>query len=203
MEGRKLTSRDRARAQTRELLMATAENLVAKYGFGGTSIGEVAAAAGFTKGAFYSNFKTKEDLVIAILQRLKQRQREALQVLENCPVDDFGGVLDIISALVEQHAADANAPLLVAEAQLQARRDPVFGKAIKEEFEYQVGVIAGWIEVVCDRAKVQPIMPPREMARIIMALSQGLAQQPAGRDEGVWIVRNILQRLFLNAADQQ
>ncbi|PLZ00950.1 hypothetical protein CY652_18025 [Burkholderia sp. WAC0059] len=197
MEERKLTSRDRAQAQTRELLMASAEKLVAQCGFGGTSVGDIVADAGFTKGAFYSNFKTKEDLFLVLLQRLKQRQREALQALESFPVDDFDSVLDIVASIVEQHAGDASAPLLVAEAQLQARRDPVFAAAIKEEFEYQVGVIAGWVKVVCKRAKVQSVISPEEMARMIMALSQGLAQQPADRRQGAQIARSVLQRLFL------
>ena len=58
---------DRRRAMTREHLLEAAAVVFARNGFHGSSLDEVAAAAGFTKGAVYSNFKSKEDLFVAVL----------------------------------------------------------------------------------------------------------------------------------------
>jgi AcrR family transcriptional regulator len=68
-------SRDERRAQTREELLAAGYQLFRKSGFHGTSLDQVATAAGYTKGAVYSNFASKEDLFFAVYER---RVEEAL-----------------------------------------------------------------------------------------------------------------------------
>ena len=56
--------------------MAAGDRLFREQGFHGTSLDQVAAAAGYTKGAVYSNFASKEDLFLAIFER---RVEEALE----------------------------------------------------------------------------------------------------------------------------
>src|SRR5580698_9295265 len=69
---------ERRRRQTRDHLLDAAAQVLAERGFHGASLDEVAAAAGFTKGAVYSNFKNKEDLFLALLERYWIRESEAL-----------------------------------------------------------------------------------------------------------------------------
>src|ERR671931_1832258 len=76
MPGKRLTRAERA-ARTRKLLMAAASKVCAKHGLERASIDEVAEEAGFTKGAFYANFKSKEELFLAMLdERFEQKIRE-------------------------------------------------------------------------------------------------------------------------------
>ena len=56
------------RDDTREKLFEAAARVFEEQGIGGASIEAVAAAAGFTRGAFYSNFKSKDELIIAMLE---------------------------------------------------------------------------------------------------------------------------------------
>src|SRR5437868_7613316 len=56
------------RDDTREKLFEAAARVFEEQGIGAASIEEIAAAAGFTRGAFYSNFKSKDELVIAMLE---------------------------------------------------------------------------------------------------------------------------------------
>ena len=56
------------RAQTRERLMAAATAVFAERGVIGASVEEICEAAGFTRGAFYSNFADKDALVLALLE---------------------------------------------------------------------------------------------------------------------------------------
>jgi AcrR family transcriptional regulator len=65
--GQRLT-REEKKAQTRERLIEAAAKVFAERGFANTSLDEVADAAGLTKGAVYSNFENKEDLVRAVLE---------------------------------------------------------------------------------------------------------------------------------------
>jgi len=71
--GQRLT-REEKKAQTRERLIEAAARVFAEKGFATTSLDEVADAAGLTKGAVYSNFENKEDLVQAVLRALQDRQ---------------------------------------------------------------------------------------------------------------------------------
>src|SRR5947207_11306144 len=56
------------RDDTRDKLFEAAARVFEEDGIGGASIEAIAAAAGFTRGAFYSNFKSKDELIIAMLE---------------------------------------------------------------------------------------------------------------------------------------
>jgi AcrR family transcriptional regulator len=60
-------SRREKQQRTRTSLLKAAAQLFCKRGLEGTSIDEVAQAAGYTKGAFYANFKSKEELFLVML----------------------------------------------------------------------------------------------------------------------------------------
>src|SRR5438552_5939089 len=70
----KRLTREQKKALTRERLIEAAARAFARGGFAATSLDEVAEEAGLTKGAVYSNFDSKEDLVRAVLEeRLQTR----------------------------------------------------------------------------------------------------------------------------------
>jgi len=77
---------DRRRAMTRQHLLDAAAIVFARDGFHGASIDEVAATAGFTKGAVYSNFKNKDDLFLELLDDRLARQFALVEtILEDEP----------------------------------------------------------------------------------------------------------------------
>jgi len=76
-------TRKEKQAQTRECLMLSAARVFARRGLQHASIDEVAEDAGFTKGAFYANFKNKEELFLAMLdERFAKRIEDIEQVIE-------------------------------------------------------------------------------------------------------------------------
>jgi AcrR family transcriptional regulator len=72
-------SRAESQAQTRELLIETARRLFVSDGFLGTSLEKVAAEAGYSKGAVYSNFASKFDLGFAVIERIHDEQVARLE----------------------------------------------------------------------------------------------------------------------------
>jgi AcrR family transcriptional regulator len=70
---RKRLTRAERREITREELIAAAESLFTARGFHATSVDEIALEAGYTKGAVYSNFESKEDLFFAVYERRAER----------------------------------------------------------------------------------------------------------------------------------
>ena len=64
------SSRRQGRTElTRALLIQSAKKIFARDGFEAAKLEEIAADAGYTRGAFYANFKNKEDLFFALLER--------------------------------------------------------------------------------------------------------------------------------------
>src|SRR5580658_1804726 len=117
---------ERRREQTREYLLRAAAEVFAERGFHGASLDQVAAVAGFTKGAVYSNFKNKEDLFLALLESIQQREMDALHatlegsdVLPEARLPDFVG---LIRAQTTELGANWNT--LYLEFVLYAMRNP-------------------------------------------------------------------------------
>jgi AcrR family transcriptional regulator len=75
-------TRAEKRERTYEELISAAEKLFIEQGFHATSVDRIAFEAGFTKGAVYSNFESKEDLFFAVYERRAERAVvEAEQVI--------------------------------------------------------------------------------------------------------------------------
>jgi AcrR family transcriptional regulator len=71
-------SRVEKQERTREALLRAASRLFCRRGLEGTSVDEVAGAAGYTKGAFYANFKSKEELFLVMLDEKFSHELERL-----------------------------------------------------------------------------------------------------------------------------
>jgi AcrR family transcriptional regulator len=72
-------SRQENQQRTRDALLKAASKLFCRRGLEGASIDEVAEAAGYTKGAFYANFASKEELFLVILDEKFSRELERLE----------------------------------------------------------------------------------------------------------------------------
>jgi AcrR family transcriptional regulator len=75
-----LTRREKQQ-RTRKSLLHAAAQMFCKRGLEGTSIDEVAQAAGYTKGAFYANFKSKEELFLVMLDENFSEELDRLDKL--------------------------------------------------------------------------------------------------------------------------
>jgi AcrR family transcriptional regulator len=63
------TSREQAKAETREAIITAAIGAFAEQGLDGPSLDAICARAGYTRGAFYVHFKDREDLIAAVIER--------------------------------------------------------------------------------------------------------------------------------------
>src|SRR5918999_5298368 len=74
-------TRRQRQAETRSSLLRSATKLFCRHGLEGASVEEVAQDAGYTKGAFYSNFKSKEELFLVMLDEKFGRELERIDEL--------------------------------------------------------------------------------------------------------------------------
>jgi AcrR family transcriptional regulator len=79
MPAQRLTRAER-QSQTRQELLDAAARVFVKRGFTGSSVEEISAEAGYTRGAFYSNFRSKNELFVELLHdRVYARYTEMTQ----------------------------------------------------------------------------------------------------------------------------
>ena len=97
-----LTRADR-QAQTRDELIAAADRMFTRNGFHATSVDAVADAAGYTKGAVYSNFESKEDLFFAVYERRVDRRLEEIEATLASGETAYEGLERLIAELERRH----------------------------------------------------------------------------------------------------
>ena len=81
MTTRKLNKHELRTRETRELLLQAAEKIFVRDGFEAAELGEIAALAGRTKGAIYGQFKSKEDIFLALVELRTARSRAQMREL--------------------------------------------------------------------------------------------------------------------------
>ncbi|KUN05845.1 TetR family transcriptional regulator [Streptomyces yokosukanensis] len=121
----------RRRAATRARLLEAAFEVFAARGFGRVSIEEICEAAGFSRGAFYSNFATLDELFFALYQ--ERADLIASQVAEALAQDGPG--LDVpasVDRVTEVLLLDVDWLLVKSDFLVHAARDPEVARALLE-----------------------------------------------------------------------
>jgi AcrR family transcriptional regulator len=167
---------DRRRQQTRDHLLAAAAQVFAERGFHGASLDAVAAAAGFSKGAVYSNFKNKEDLFLALLESIYSREmkllRATLEASEVPPESRLTDFLPLILDGVGQTPSPENWAVLYMEFALFAMRNPAAQRKLAEIDEANIAAVA---ELISEEKTGLKGAELKKAARIIEALFRGIS----------------------------
>jgi AcrR family transcriptional regulator len=167
---------ERRRQQTRDHLLAAAAQVFADRGFHGASLDEVAAVAGFTKGAVYSNFKNKEGLFLALFRANYDREMDALRAtLAASEIPPEARVSDFVALIREQtQQAGGNFGVLYQEFWLYAARNPEAREQLTRLEDENVREVAEILEVEWKRQGLEPPEPAERVARIIVVLFHGI-----------------------------
>jgi AcrR family transcriptional regulator len=136
-------SRAEQQARTRERLLEAAAAVFAEHGVDGAAIDDIAARAGYSRGAFYSNFSDKTELLIALCDRrlASYRQEQLPALLAEPPERRLTAAAAWLAA--EQPPLEV---LLVVELARQRSRsetpDPALTAAIDRVLESLGGLLA-------------------------------------------------------------
>jgi AcrR family transcriptional regulator len=170
---RKRMSRDDSREQTTERLLEAAQKLIARKGLEAASVEEIAAAAGYTRGAFYSNFNTKDDLFIELLRREHQKAMEQLNALRTnaLPMEELqSGARDLYSRMYR----DNESFMIWTEARMLAVRNSRFRTKLNALIAEKRGQIAEFTRYFYSRVGVAPPMPVEDLAMGFISLAEGV-----------------------------
>lgn len=133
-----ISRRDRQR-QTREAIVFAARAAFAEDGYHGARLDQIARAAGFSKGAVYSNFAGKAELFLAVLDKnIEDSMSRGWNAYDQAPVDISGN--DEIAAAIKGFA------LATLEFIAVAARDEHLSEQVAQRLDRVVGVYAAVVE---------------------------------------------------------
>lgn len=172
MEKVRLT-REQSRHQTRQRLLDAAQRLFVAKGYAVSSVEDIAEEAGYTRGAFYSNFGDKREMLMELLRREHAAHTSEMQAI-------FDGeatreqLESRIVAFYSQLYRDDDCFLLWIEAKLQAARDPQFREAFQAFTREQRAGVAEYARQFIHRTGGPLGMTPEELALGLVALCDGI-----------------------------
>ena len=178
-------TRKEKQAQTRECLMHSAAKVFTQRGLQQASIDEVAEDAGFTKGAFYANFKSKEELFLAMLdERFAQRIEDIERVIagEGTTAEKARRAGD---DFVEMISADPEWERLFFEFSAYAMRNEEFRQELVTRYTAMRDRIAAALQARFDEAGKETAIPFDQVALMTCAMGNGYALEKLLEDDAV------------------
>ncbi|GJG95067.1 TetR/AcrR family transcriptional regulator [Cupriavidus pauculus] len=167
-------TRQESRALTREKLLAAAGKVFASDGLGGATIDRIVEEAGFTKGAFYSNFVSKEDIFLQFVEDVSFRDAAELeQAVQG--IDDPEALIDAICKWSTETSREPGPRSLILDLIRHAKQDAALTARHTGMFTDQwnkVGMIVTRI-FPAGRAPATPL----ELGALVMELTFGIALQ--------------------------
>src|SRR3954469_10500304 len=161
------------RDDTRDRLFGAAARVFEDDGIGGASIEAIAAAAGFTRGAFYSNFKSKDELIIAMLEdHVDQSIRRNMDILaQHDNLDDFIAALKAMDRTRQDPLG--RSPLLHMEMILFVARAEKRRPELAKRLRARRKVIADIIETTANNSNRNTLLNPNWVGAVVLALEDG------------------------------
>ena len=168
------------RAESRAALLDAAARGLSRYGYGNLNLADVAAEAGYTRGALYHLFADKEDLALAVVAWVGETWEEQVGSV----VDEQPDPIDALIALARGHVAycrDGRARVMMTLRVEFAERDHPVGRAM-----WQIaGLLRRRVERLVVRGRRSGAIPPGPPARVLAAAClsaiEGLSIGVAGR----------------------
>ncbi|MFR9728818.1 TetR/AcrR family transcriptional regulator [Saccharopolyspora sp. MS10] len=206
VDGARETAR---RAKTRERLMDAAYRQFCEHGINGTSIEAITDDAGFTRGAFYSNFSSKEELFFALTERENRVRLETLRehfARLIAPLGATGGKPDphliegVIADVLSFQPDNRQWCLINSEFKLLALRDPEVAPRFLESSRRFLEELAAMIDVAVRSVGVRFVIDTVDLTRMLVDQFDSAMQEAilSGAEEADRAVReNVMRTLPL------
>lgn len=169
----------RRRDATRQRLLDAATEVFAEVGLDATSVEAVCERAGFTRGAFYSNFASKEEMFLelaAAVTRARVAEVEArVAQLEAEGAFDVTPetAVELVERVLDLPGEERLGVLLMSEIRMRALRDPDMARAfLAQDAELRRSIVRT-IDDIATAARLRLALPSAEAARILLLVWEG------------------------------
>lgn len=178
------TPATRSRENTRARLLDAAAQVFAEVGLDGASVEAVCERAGFTRGAFYSNFESKDELFLTLAASVGEVRVSAVRArVEEMAADgalaDGCDPIELVQDIMDSGGDDRLGVMLMSEIRIRALRDEVFGAAYLAQEREMVASIAQIISDIVAAGHLRLREPAEAAARMLMIVWEGMTVRGA------------------------
>jgi TetR/AcrR family transcriptional repressor of nem operon len=167
-------------AQTRERILATAEPLILRRGFAGTSLDDLVKISGLTKGAFFHHFRDKADFARALVERYARNDYELFERLSaeaeaqsDDPLEQTLTFLRSFERFIESLSEPVAGCVFAAYTYEALQFDPHIHAFIAQSFRRWSAIYEKRFEAVLARYPPAAPVTARDLAETIMAIIEG------------------------------
>jgi AcrR family transcriptional regulator len=163
------------RVEVRDRILDAASKVFAAEGFAGATIDAIGQAAGFTKGAVYSNFESKDELFLALLDREVELRGELIATaLDSGGGDTLAAASELSRSVLDAVHGNADYHVLFVEYWLRAMRDP----QLRERLIARRRAAADQaLHVVETTATVPSGRQVADLAQLVVTINLGVAME--------------------------
>ena len=160
---------------TRQRILAAAEEVFAERGYEGAALADIARRAGFTTGAIYGCFRDKAELLLEVVRSVLESQQEAAVAYSRLDAGD-GELPARVAGLADQFVDDAGARqrALVLEAHVAARRDPEVGQLLRAFQAGRLEELTRAIERAQEAGEVDAAVDAATVATLFLVIPLGV-----------------------------
>src|ERR1700733_4045907 len=176
-------SREEQVERNRRLVLEAARRVFLARGYASATLDVIAEEAGFSKGVVYSQFASKADMFLALLEaRIRERAEQNEALAERLDGEQLAGAVP--DPAMSLWRAEPEWMQLVLEFRLHAARVPELNRRYAELHERTLDGLASVYARLPERAGTPPRYPVRVLAQLTMAVSRGACLErladPAG-----------------------
>jgi AcrR family transcriptional regulator len=193
-------SREEQVEENRALVLAAARRVFLARGYASATLDAIAEEAGFSKGVVYSQFESKADMFLALLEaRISERAAQNAQLADRLDSRQLAAAVPELALSLRR--AEPEWMQLVLEFRLHAARVPELNRRYAELHERTIDGLASVYARLHERAGTTPRYPPRVLARLELAISRGVfLEELAAPGTPELPVTEVLRDLVLQAA---
>ncbi|MFN0089986.1 MAG: TetR/AcrR family transcriptional regulator [Acidimicrobiales bacterium] len=147
-------------------------------GYTAATLDQIADAAGFSKGVVYSQFSSKADLFLHVLdRRIAERAAENQAAVERIDGDDLDAIVGELQRLMSR--SDPAWRLAVTEFRIAAARDPALRARYEASHRRTVDRLASVLDQIYAKTRRVAPVPTGHLAATILALDVGIVVEDA------------------------
>jgi AcrR family transcriptional regulator len=194
-------SRAEQNDRNRALVLAAARNMFLALGYHGATVDKIAEEAGFSKGVVYSQFASKSDMFLALLeQRIAERARRNAAAAAG--LAGHSGLVAFIEQLAARQADERDWGLLLIEFRTHAARDPELTSRYAQAHRGTIEGLAAALTGLYQRAGQEPPFAAFDLAQVLLALGTGMQLEQAALPDAMStpVRAEVLTRIFAGEA---
>jgi AcrR family transcriptional regulator len=175
---RERLSRQQSRLQTRDRLLEASSAVFSRCGFHAASVEEIAEEAGYSKGAVYSNFASKEELFLTLLDRHLETELQSITAQFTPKEEHEGERVSEQDRSFPVHLEERRTwNVLTLEFFLYALRHPTAQQQLAERYRGARQILTTLFQGISQAEKDRSAVPIEYLPWVLIALGTGLSLQ--------------------------